>query len=346
MRRIAAGTTAAVLTAGMLVLGVAQPAAACACGAPMPPEGVDVSVGEERALVSWDGATERIDMMLDLLADGAETGLVMPTPTPATVSLGDRALFEAAVRQTEPVVRYEEDWWGGGSFGDAMAPGGGAPEVLSEVDLGPVQAVTLAADDAEGLRLWLDENGYGIRADVAALLQDYIDRGWYFAALKLSGEEPLDGLLDPVRFEFAVDRPVYPLLLSQAASIPQTVKLYLFGEDRYETTFLDAPDASTFGAVTWAGPVTQPELAGLGDYLTVWEGYFGAPGTQIVGDLALEPTGGREDMIAVQWETRYVTVGGVPLGWLLVGLGLAAFVVLLGAGILVAVLVRRRPSVE
>ncbi len=333
-RRGFAGVAALVLTsAGLTALAVAAPAAACACGAPTPPEGVRVSVGQEQALVTFDGSTERIDLVLDMLADGAETGLVLPTPSPATVSLGDRELFDALDRQTEPEVEVRQDWWGTGGDG---AAGGASPTVLSEVDLGPVQAVTLAASDAEGLRDWLDANGYGIASGVQALLGDYVDRGWSFAALKLTGEQTIDGQLDPIRFEFATDAAVYPLLLSQASASPQTVRLYLVGDERMAVAFPDGAELP--GDVTWAGAVDEPALAELGPYLTVVEAYFFDPATQITGDLDIRSTGGREDYAPVTDRTEYVQLGGVPLGLVLLVVGL----ILAGMFTFVAVTARAR----
>lgn len=329
-RRLLAGSTAAaVLAAGLTVLGLAQPAAACACGAPTPPDGVSVSVGEERSLVTFDGTTERIDMVLDMLADGADTGLVVPTPTPATVSLGETSVFEALARQTAPIVDTVENWWGPGGDG---ATAGAAPEVLSEVDLGPISAVTLAASDAAGLQAWLSTNGYGIDPAVQTLFADYIARGWSFAAFKLTGEDPLDGALDPVRLTFATTEVVYPLLLSQAATTPQTVRLYLFGDDGMQAAF---PDGTVAGSVAWSGPVTQPVLKQFGSYLTLVEAYFPDPASQITGDLTISSTGARTDYTPVETRTKYISIGGIPLGYAIVGVaavfGFMLLIVIIGA---------------
>lgn len=325
-RRLLAGTAAtALLVAALTAAGIAQPAAACACGAPTPPDGVSVSVGEEHALVTFDGATERIDMVLDMLADGADTGLVVPTPTPATVSLGEASLFQALQEQTRPDVVEVEDWWGGAGDGSA----GAAPVVLSEVDLGPVQAVTLAASDAAGLQAWLSANGYGIDPAVQGLFADYIARGWSFSALKLTGEEPLDGALDPVRFEFATTQAVYPLLLSQAATTPQTVRLYLFGDDTMQAAF---PDGTVAGQLVWSGPVDVPALAVFGPYLTEIEAFFPDPATQITGDLTITSTGEKRAFTPTETRTKYMQIAGIPLG-----IAIAAVAAVFGVMLLIVI---------
>jgi len=340
-KRLLAGTvTTALLAALLTAAGLAQPALACACGAPAPLVGASVSVGEEHAIVTFDGEIERIEMTLDMLTEAAETGLVVPTPTPATVSLGDARLFTALDRQTAPAEIVSEDWW---STSEDNLNAGGAPTVLSQVDLGPITAVTLSASDAEGLASWLDENGYGIDPAVRELFADYVDRGWSFAALKLAGEEKLDGRLDPVRFDFATSEVVYPLLLSRLSPRAQTVRLYLFGADGMQATF---PDGTVAGDVTWAGPVTQPSLALLGDYLTVVEAHFTEPAAQITGDLAITSTGTRPDHIPTVTRTKHVEVGGIPLGIAIVGVGsiFGLMVVLVVVGAIIHRVGERRRS--
>lgn len=235
MRRALASLLAAAVGAVALVLAPVAPvapAAACGCGAPAPIDGETVGVGSERAIVSWAGGRERIDMSLGMWGGASESGLIVPTPSPATVTLGDAADFVALESAVRPETVVDDDWWGGIGFGSGDGAAGGAPLVLDQVQLGPVQATTLAADDAAGLRAWLDAGGYAIRPEIATLLDDYVARGWYFVALRLTGDAPLDGDLDPLVFEFDSDALVYPLLLSRAALEPQTVRLWVFADHR------------------------------------------------------------------------------------------------------------------
>ncbi|MEO8529053.1 MAG: DUF2330 domain-containing protein, partial [Pseudolysinimonas sp.] len=187
---------------GVLLAAVpAVPAAACACGGVAPSPGSEVTVNEEHAIVSRAGGVEQIDLLLGMLTTDTQTGLIFPTPAPATVTLGDRADFEALDRVTTPTRIEDYDPWtvNGGGVG---ASAGGAPQILADVNLGPIRAVTLAADDAGALSTWLTENDFVLPDAVSALLGSYVDRGWYFVAMKLTGEAPLAGDLDPIRFTF------------------------------------------------------------------------------------------------------------------------------------------------
>ena len=317
---------------------LAAPAHACACGAPAPvaddPNG-DVMIGHEYAVISLHGMSEQVDMRLSVNTMARDSGLIMPTPAPAKVSLGDPTVFDALAAQTTPRVVTEYRWWSALSMfagSGGAAPRAEAPpvQVLDEVQLGPLDAVTLAASDAAGLTAWLDNNGYGVRSDVADLLNTYIDKNWYFVAIKLTNDTTLDGDLDPIRFTFdtPTSGPVYPLALSQAAREAQTVNLYVFDQHQRDVVF--APDQPieywAGGQPTWSGAVTEPSLLAYGSYLTAYTLYFNDPHTQILGDLAFPQA--KADIASGQVVERvvYVTVLGIPAGWLLVTVGMVALI--------------------
>jgi hypothetical protein len=311
------------LIAGFTVAPVA-PAGACACGGVAPSPGSEVAVGEEHAIVSWRDGVEQIDLLLGVLSADVETGLVFPTPAPATVSLGDRADFEAIDRVTTPQRIDEHDWWTFSSAGDG-ATAGAAPTVLDVVQLGPIEAVTLAASDTAGLETWLADNDFALSPEVTALLDGYVQRGWFFVALKLTGDAPLDGGLDPLRFRFETDELVYPLELSRAAMSPQTVRLFVFDDHRQRVSFVGA-GAPTASFTSWAAPVAETEIGGFGAYLTVFELYFAEPDAEILGDLEFADALS-DETTGTHYRVRVpVELLGIPLGWLLVALAVVGSV--------------------
>jgi hypothetical protein len=328
----------AVLPIAGLLLGMqaVAPAAACACGAPAPRPGQDVIVDKEHAILSWDGDQERIELLLDMLTDADDVGLIFPTPSPATVTAGDRQTFVDIEEAIQPKQVIVDDWWAGDE-GDGAAGGAAPPEVLDQVQLGPVEATTLEASDADGLTAWLDENGYEIRDEIAEGLDDYVARGWYFVALKLTSDVPLEGGLDPIRFTFDSDELVYPMALSKVATTTQKARLYVFQDHRARIAGLDQPGATLPGSATaWAGRAPDG-LADLGGYLTVVDLVFDSPASQIPGDLVVVQAGDDEPLQPAYTVTRPVTVFGVPFGVAVI-LGAVAGILILIA--LISLIVR------
>ena len=319
----------------MLVgLQAAAPASACACGGLATQPDSEVSVLDERAIVSWDGKTEQVDLLLDLLATSESAGIVIPTPTPAKVTAGDRELFETLEETIRPRPVYVDDWWGFGTVRDGV---GTVPAVtvLDSVTLGPLEATTLAASDAAGLRSWLVTNGYALAPETTKLLSSYVAKNWTFVAVKLTSDTPLAGALDPIRLTFAADAFVYPMRLSQAAATPQSLRLYILDKQRADV--VKAAEGAAAGPLNagrrtvWAGPVTNPELTDRGTYLTVVDLHYEVPLTQITTDISIVPSATVEDVIPTRQMVRTVSVLGVPLGSLIVGWTLIRLLILLGA---------------
>lgn len=260
----------ALLSAGMLVVGPGGPAGACACGGIVSPD-IDARVTGEQALVALDGGNETIVMALDVESIADNAGLIVPTPTPAVAGTASPAVFSELARLSAPKV--ERGTKSRPDLDEAGAVPGGSPTVVAQVQLGPLEATTLSGGDLAGVRTWLDKHGYTMRPEVTAQLDPYLRQGWSFVAMRLTGEKPLNGQLDPVRLDFDSDQLVYPMRMSAAAKDTQHVTVYTLARHRMQRT--DADAAAQTVAVDYAGSIqgrtsdqTLTELSTANPYLT------------------------------------------------------------------------------
>lgn len=268
-----------VVLAAMMVL--APPSYACACGAAIAPAGAQATMNHEVALVHWDGTAENILMQVAMNTSTDNVALVVPTPTPATVSAGDKAAFSELEELSSPHIQHQRHLrlkmllgarYSAAHEG-AMAAAR-APEVINQVHLGPLEATTLAGGDLAGLQQWLADNGYAIRPEVAEALDPYVRDGWAFVAMRLTSAAPIQGGLDPVRLTFRSSQLVYPMRLSVAAQEPQHVTIFTLSDHRQQRTDADVSGQTT--TVQFAGNIGQSvhesllrEFAGNhGAYLT------------------------------------------------------------------------------
>lgn len=325
-----AGVLAALLLAlAALTGGAAVPAAACACGA-VAGTGDTATVNNEVALVHWDGARQTILMQLALRADGDRAALVVPTPAPATVSAGSPDTFTELERRTAPEVVTERDFFGSGDF-DGLSSGaapGAAPTVLNQVTLGPLEATTLTGGGLDGVRNWLRDNGYRMRPEVVETLAPYLAEGWSFVAIRLTGADGLDGALDPVRLTFDATAPVYPMRMSSAATLPQSVRLYVLGEHRVRRADPDVPNQVT--EVEFAGrlaetddPLLRELTAGGTDYLTELAVSITEP-SRITSDFTFADADSDAEHRERITRTEQVQVLGAPAGPVILGAALLA----------------------
>ncbi|TBN56350.1 DUF2330 domain-containing protein [Glaciihabitans arcticus] len=322
------------LTLVLVGLQAAAPASACGCGGLATQPDAEISVSGERAVVSWDGETEQIDLMLDLVSKTDAAAIVIPTPTPATVTAGDSALFETLEETIRPRPVYADDWWGFGTGRDG-APALPSVTVLDRVEIGPLEAVTLAATNSRGLSTWLNSNGFALSPATSKVLNRYIKEKWSFVAVRIANDVPLSGSVDPIRLTFDTTRFVYPMRLSQGAETPQALRLYILDKERVDVT--KAAEGAAAGPLNagrktvWAGDVTDPALTDRGTYLTVVDLRYEVPAIQVTTDIAIVPAGTAENVIPTREVVRLVSVLGVPLGSLIVGWAVIGLLILLGA---------------
>jgi hypothetical protein len=144
---------AGVLAGGTLALGAPGLATACGCGMVVSHDPA-ARVNREEALVTMDGHTETLIMRLNLSSAEDNAALIVPTPTPATVSLASASLFDELDALSTPPPQT----------GGLPAPGA-APTVLNRVQLGPLEATTLTGGDVAGVEEWLDSHGYKMRPE-------------------------------------------------------------------------------------------------------------------------------------------------------------------------------------
>lgn len=330
-----------------LATGLTAPASACACGGVVSSD-PRLAVDDETSLVRWHDGQETVVMQLSLQSDTDNAALVVPTPKPATVSAGSAATFAELRELTAPRVETTLRWWDSGNVGGndegatAAAAPGGAPNVLQVVQLGPLEATTLAGGDLPGLEGWLAGHGYTMRPEVISSLAPYVAEGWAFVAMRLTSTEPLNGGLDPVTLTFPSDRFVYPMRMSAAAVSPQQVRIYALADHRLERSDPDADEQNT--NVNFAGrifDVTSPELATLvgdGAYLTEMSTYISDP-EQITSDFVFTQASNDDDYQQVRYVTEDVRIFGFMGGPFILAV---ALFVLIDAAVLIWVIRRSR----
>ena len=313
----------------LVATSAATPANACGCGAFAPTPDAQVAVATESAVISHVDGVENIVLSVGVDSEALQTGLIIPTPSPATVSAGSGTLLSEAESAIAPSVVYVDDWWGT----DAGLGETDAPEVLDKVTVGALEATTLAASDSNGLGSWLQQNGFQIPVESSSLITQYVAKGWYFVAVKLSNEQKLDGLLDPIQVSFATDTIVYPMGMSRAAAAGQSLRLYVVSESRVRPVPAEALDGRLNAAqrTVWAGPVAGGELGALGSYLTAIDLRYDAPALQIGGDIALVPAPNNDVVDPTAVVIRPIELLGFPLGTLLAVWGGIGALILLGA---------------
>src|ERR1700736_6769132 len=178
-----------VLLASLVGLSMPGVAVACACGGVASSPNSSASIADEEALVTIAGGTETIVVRLNVKSSGSDAGLIVPTPTPATVTTTSPSLFDELATLSAPRIETRRHWGFGFGMAGSARQAASAPTVLRQVQLGPLEATTLTGGDVSGVQQWLDSHGYTMRPEVVARLDPYLSQGWAFVAMRLTSTD-------------------------------------------------------------------------------------------------------------------------------------------------------------
>ena len=112
----------------------------------------------------------------------------------------------------------------------------GGVKVLDRDIVGPFYMDIIEADDAEVMMQWLGDNGYQQDPDAKPILQEYIDEGHVFVAVKLVNGADVDEIL-PLVIEYDGVEPCVPLRLTRIAAVEDMgVRAFFLGAQRVVPT--------------------------------------------------------------------------------------------------------------
>ena len=141
---------------------------------------------------------------------------------------------------------YTGGTYTGGSAGDDV-------EVLAEATVGAYETVTLAAEDADVLVAWLQDNGYDVPDTLSTALAPYLGAGLNLLALRLNKNGDA-GYLSPLGLTYAGTRPAVPLTLTAVAAQPDMpLDVYVFGNSRAVPTSYLHVDLNPMAIDYWSG---------------------------------------------------------------------------------------------
>jgi len=209
--------------------------------------GQDIYQPSQKAVIFF--ADGREDLILSVRYEGNadEFAWVIPVPARPSVEVADPEIFWELADLTRAYVVS-------GSKG--LSPGmisleGPGVDVLEEKIVGPYDVAILSAGDPAALVDWLNSNGYSFPEASEEIIEEYIRKGWYFVASKISTGAEASGLakgaIEPLILSFESDRIVYPLRITSVSSDFCEVLLYVFTEktvvpEEYQFLILNTPE--------------------------------------------------------------------------------------------------------
>ncbi len=286
-------TALAILSTGWLV----APAALAMC-VPFVPDNHWIAATGQLNFVVMDRENDRIHLIpnIGINTDSDDFAVVVPTPTVPEFAPADHLIWDEARQLTLPLARRRGNSTGGFDCGttvmyaDQEAADGADVVIVSTHTVGDFEMTVLEATDPDALADWLTANGYLLEPAHHAALAPYVERGWYFTAMKVAESAnlpvPDNGLnldVDPVMISWAGDglEVPLPLLAINMRDWGMEVVLYVVDDHRmnlpnFETSYANRISASELEAIDSRHPIVAGHLA-EGRFLTKLSRGFRSP---------------------------------------------------------------------
>jgi hypothetical protein len=194
---------------------------ACGGGLVTTRESAGVGANVQRVFLAPSASATTVITQVAVPATTDDYGVLIPLPAQPTLDPRPvpSADFDALDAATAPAIVHAGTSSSSGGFG--LGCGGGASKAGSPgsrvtasppVEIGPVTAVTLTADDGSAVNDWLAANGFVLPADGRPLVDTYAGPGRFFVAIKRSSRAS-DGAPSSVGVRFTVpgDQRTLPL---------------------------------------------------------------------------------------------------------------------------------------
>jgi hypothetical protein len=236
----------------------------------------DILQPAQKAFLTWDPVekVETFTVQPKFEGNALDFGMVIPTPTQPKLHEMPRDFFkhlaiysimkkrEFAHSKLLPVERFRRGFFG---------LGGGIPQAAARADkdsheerkptvvvleagvVGSLDYKIIEASRADDLYQWLKDNKYSFSGDEATL-NFYVQKKWLFTVMKIdtmqmkrNKDGTFAGEVSPTRFQFASEKLVYPLKITQISVKDKTEALFyvqaptkmdLTGDNSYQYTWI------------------------------------------------------------------------------------------------------------
>ncbi len=237
------------LLAGTLALPAVAPLPAESACCYFAAKDADVLQPAQKAFVTWDPVekVESFTVQPRFEGNARDFGMVIPTPGRPKLDEMPRdffkelAIFTILKKREQPQSKLlppppvpaasAPAGTGGGGFGGVL-PHRSTVKVLEAGIVGSLDYKIITAGRADDLFDWLKENKYSYAGDEATL-DHYIKKGWVFTVMKIdtmqmkkNADGSYTGDVTPTRFQFASDKLVYPLKITQISVKDHTEALF------------------------------------------------------------------------------------------------------------------------
>ena len=201
----------------------------------------------QRAVIFHDGVEETLILQVKYHGAAQNFSWVIPLPSlpkAEDIETTDDARFNELYQRTQPRIYYShaKQYGRGKGVGSAGENYGDdtVVKVWQQLNVGPYAVAVISGASSTALVDWLTENGYALPGLATNIIDFYVQKKWYFVAIKVSlepeGQSPSSSFqagLPALKLTFATTKPVFPLRISELTAARESeIQLYVIAKHR------------------------------------------------------------------------------------------------------------------
>jgi len=181
----------------------------------------------QKAVIFFEDGKEDLVLSTSFRGNAEDFAWIIPTPSQPEVSKSTQLLFDQLDEITRPYyapLPETADGWETKNLSEDTNRG---VTILEEKTIDYYDISVIEANDKEALYNWLNDNGYYFPIEGRYIADEYIQKNWFFTAVKINDErfyrviadQLFEGRATPLRLSFKTEKIVYPLKISQLSGM-------------------------------------------------------------------------------------------------------------------------------
>jgi len=187
--------------------------------------------GEQMAVIKYEEGVEDVIFKVKYEGEADEFGWIIPVPAQPEVDTKSEE-FDKIFKELATLTQSSRIGWtmkgrgenSEGYWSDAHV------YVVEETTVGIYNVAVIQAYKSNALTNWLNQHGYFIPIGGENIINEYVNKNWYFVAAKIIPEQFEEkGNIHPIRLTFKTSEIIYPMkITSISAKENMDVLLYIF----------------------------------------------------------------------------------------------------------------------
>ncbi|MBZ0309496.1 MAG: DUF2330 domain-containing protein, partial [Anaerolineae bacterium] len=180
--------------------------------------------------VNGDGTITAI-VGINYVGEAEDFSWVLPVPSVPELEVAETASLDILQENTNVSVSAPPHYCNGLSF--PYWEGGGGGGGITTGTVGPYEYVILGGENNPEVIVWLRDNGYVVTEQAEPILQEYVEMGMYFIAMRLKSDATICDI-QPLKITFEAEQPMIPIrLASVAAEEVVPIFVWIFADTQY-----------------------------------------------------------------------------------------------------------------